>query len=287
MPADRALIPSATLYVSLEPCCFFGKTPPCTNLILDQRIPRVVISCLDDTPEVAGKGVAQLREGGVEVITGVLEEEGKKLTRPRSVFVLEKRPYVILKYARDLQGHFCAPDNQPVWISNDFSKRLVHKWRSEVDAIMVGTKTALIDDPALTTRHYFGASPLRVVIDRRLRLPTSLKLFDGTAPTLIVTEKEPPPVAAGQPNVEYLKLDFSRPVVPEILNHLHARKIGFLLVEGGIDLIRSFLDQGLWDEARVLVGSREIMAGRPAPVIPSGKSERLRLVDDELLVYFR
>ncbi len=283
---DRSLIPYSTLYVSLEPCCFFGKTPPCTNLIIDQHIPRVVISCLDNSPEVSGQGVAQLRAAGVEVLTGILEEEGRRLSLPRRIFVEEKRPYVILKFAKDTQGHFCRTDSQPAWISNPYSKRLVHKWRSEVDAIIVGTQTALIDDPELTTRRYFGKSPLRIVIDRFRRLPARLKVFDGKVPTLVITEAAPI-IPGTNDSLEYLQLDFSRSILPSLLEILHNRKIGTLLVEGGVVLLQSFIDQGLWDEARVLVGSREIEAGRPAPVIPAPLWKREPLVDDELLLYYR
>lgn len=283
VPADRrALIPKSTLYVSLEPCCFHGKTPPCTNLIIEHRIPRVVISCLDDTPEVSGKGVEQLRKAGVEVKIGILEEEGRRLSTPRSTYVLQNRPYIIIKFAQTRNGLFGASDNRQVWISNPYSKRLVHKWRSEADAIIVGTRTAAIDNPQLTNRLYYGPSPMRIVLDRELQLSPSLKLFDDTAPTLVVTEKTPPP---SRKNIEYWRAPFGPDLLVKLLEELHRRKVGRLLVEGGRHLINGFLADNYWDEARVLIGNRHLSRGIPAPVIPSGPASEYVIGDDRLLLY--
>lgn len=282
--ADRPLIARSTLYVSLEPCCFFGKTPPCTNLIIEERIPRVVISCLDDTPEVAGKGVAQLQAAGVQVVSGVLEKEGRQFVRPRSVFVLKKRPYVILKFARTRDGYMGLPDRQ-VWISNLHTQRLVHKWRSEVDAVLVGTQTARLDNPQLTNRWYFGKSPLRIVLDRNGSLPASLRVFDGHAPTLLVTEPEsslPAPI----PNVDFLPLPFDQSLLLNLLHELARRGIGILLVEGGQKLLQHFLDQGLWDEARVLTGDSYLNRGVAAPILPGAPEVTFLIQKNELAVYW-
>lgn len=169
-PSDQSLIRESTLYVSLEPCCVHGRTPPCTNLILDMGIPRVVISNLDESPGVNGKGIRLLEEAGVEVHTHVLEDEGLPYSRIRNTFVRNRRPYIVLKYARSADG-FLGRENESVWLTNGISKRLVHKWRSEVDAILVGTQTLRVDDPGLTNRLYFGKSPIRLVLDREASLP--------------------------------------------------------------------------------------------------------------------
>lgn len=281
---DRALLPASTLYISLEPCCFHGKTPPCTDLIIRHRIPRVVISVLDDTPEVAGKGVAQLRAARVEVVTGILAAEGRRLSRPRSVFVLGQRPYVILKYARSRNRKFAPAEPAQQWITRSFSKRLVHKWRSETDAILVGTRTARIDDPQLTNRLYFGGTPLRVVLDRRLQLPSTLSLFQGEAPTLLVSARRPTRPLAG---LEYLQLDFGDRMIEQLLHALFRRRIGTLLVEGGRSLLESFLEAGLWDEARVLTGELVIPDGIPAPEIDATPALTSSVGDgDQLEVYY-
>ena len=280
--ADRHLISRSTLYVSLEPCCFHGKTPPCTGLLLGRRIPRVIIYCLDDTPEVAGRGVAQLRAGGVEVVMGVLEEQGRYLSRPRRVFVLENRPYIILKFAQSLDGRFAPAADRQFWISNAFSRRLVHKWRSEIDAIMVGTRTALIDRPQLTNRLYFGKSPLRIVVDRRGIISGDSPLFDGRAPTMIVTERAPAGAVKG---VEYLEIDFNDRPLSAILETLHRKGIGVLMIEGGRLLLESFLRAGLWDEVRLFIGGKTMGSGIDAPQVAGNPVASYALEDDRLIVF--
>ncbi len=283
-PEDASLLSRATLYVSLEPCCVYGKTPPCTNLIIEKQIPRVVISCLDASPEVNGRGIAQLEAAGVAVRVGVLEDEGKRLSRFRSAFVTQKRPYIILKYARTRNGFFAPPQPGQYWISGEWSRRLVHKWRSEVDAILVGSATARIDNPELTNRYYFGPSPCRVVLDRKLTLAGDLKLFDGTAPTLVVTHQSPPAVNG---KIKYLQMDFDRPAfLSRLLAALAERGRSTLLVEGGARLLTNFIREGLWDEARVLIGQRELPSGIPAPVLPVPPSSRHPLGPDEVQVFY-
>lgn len=282
--ADAGLIRKASLYVSLEPCCFYGKTPPCTNLIIEKQIPRVVISCLDDSPQVAGKGVAQLREAGAEVVTGVLESEGRRLSRPRSVYVTHNRPYIILKYAQSRDGKFCPADRRQFWITNAYTKRLVHKWRSETDAILVGTRTAEIDDPRLTNRLYFGPSPLRIVIDRQGRLSPNLKLFNGDSPTLVVTHREAPEY---RDKVDLLQIQPTENLLEALLAELHRRRLGVLLVEGGLQLLEYFLHEGCWDEARVLVGEKFLPGGRPAPDLGLVTDYSWKLAGDDVLIYRR
>lgn len=288
-PEDQHLLAKATLYVSLEPCCIFGRTPPCTDLIIKHKIPKVVISCLDQTPEVAGTGMRILQEHGAEVIAGVLEEQGKELARFRNNFVTRQRPYIFLKFAQTLNGYMGLRDEQ-VWISNVFSKRLVHKWRSEVDAILIGSKTALVDNPQLTNRLYFGKSPLRIVLDRNHTLPKDLKLFDKSQDTLVVTEVSSNKHQATrnlkpETNIQYLQLDFKNDFLNQLLQHLHQQKITTLLVEGGARLLQSFIDQHLWDEAYVLVGDKTIEKGIPAPVLSGAVNARFFLGKDQIIRY--
>ncbi|MEM1322169.1 MAG: bifunctional diaminohydroxyphosphoribosylaminopyrimidine deaminase/5-amino-6-(5-phosphoribosylamino)uracil reductase RibD [Bacteroidota bacterium] len=281
-PQDRPLLSSSTLYVSLEPCCIYGRTPPCTKLIIEHKIPKVVISCIDKTPGVGGQGVQLLREAGVEVITGILEEEGLALSANRQVFVSEHRPYVVLKFARSADGFFAQPGRQ-VWLSNPYSRRLVHKWRSELDAIMVGTQTALIDHPSLTTRFYPGSSPLRIALDRALKIPPQSPLFDGQAPTWIVTERAPSATLA--PNVKYKQLSFDQQLLPSLLRMLADHRVSSLMVEGGAQLLNSFIEQGLWDEARVLSSPVHLGAGIAAPGIPASARCIGEIAQDRLYRY--
>ncbi len=278
----RHLIPKATLYVSLEPCCVYGRTPPCTNLILDQGIKRVVVSCLDQSPEVAGRGVALLRAGGVEVRTGVLEDEGRWLVRFRSKWATTGMPWVILKFARTRDGFMGLPERQ-VWISNPLTLRLVHRWRSELDAIMVATNTALIDNPRLTTRLWPGRSPVRVVLDRRGRLPEKLHLFDGTVPTWVVTEQ--PARFRGLP-VAPIELGFDAPdFAYQLLKELGARRITSLLVEGGSALLHYLIRENCWDEARVFTGNKVLGTGVPAPEVHGRLMDEIHIGDNLLTLW--
>ncbi|MEM0992124.1 MAG: bifunctional diaminohydroxyphosphoribosylaminopyrimidine deaminase/5-amino-6-(5-phosphoribosylamino)uracil reductase RibD [Bacteroidota bacterium] len=279
---NHHLLPESTLYVSLEPCCFHGKTPACTDLILKHRIPRVVISAMDATPQVDGKGVAILRAAGVEVTTGVLQEQGAALVAARSVFVRAQRPYVILKFAQSQDGYM-GKAGQQLWISNTFSKRLVHKWRGEADAIMVGTNTARVDDPALTNRLFFGKQPLRIVLDRKASLSSKLQLFDDTSLTLVVSEVQKLPYQ--NTHIQLFKHMFDEQLLPDLLSHLHQKNIGNLIVEGGRQLLESFIAQGLWDEARVFTGNKIQGGGIAAPKIPARLSQTYKIGSDRLDIY--
>lgn len=282
LPGDRHLIPHSTLYVSLEPCCIFGRTPPCTNLILENKIPRVVISAIDLTPEVKGQGVEILRQAGVEVTTGVLQKEGEELARIRNVFASQKRPFITLKFAQSKDG-FMGRTGEQIWISNPISKRLSHRLRSERDAILVGTNTALTDDPALTNRLWFGLSPLRILLDRSLRVPTGSAIFSQKNKTLVVTEHAPP--HAAEKNVEYFQTSFDDTLLPKLLSHLFALKISSLIVEGGAYTITQFLKKGLWDEALVFTGNKYLLSGIKAPDMAATPISTMRFSDDILAIF--
>lgn len=245
---DEALLCDSTLYVSLEPCSHYGKTPPCAELIIKKQIPRVVVGCLDPFPEVSGRGVRMLREAGVEVVTGVLENEACILNPGFMTAQLLKRPYVYLKWAQSKDGYMDRlredATKPAVVLSSSETLRHVHHLRAKVSAIMVGTRTALLDNPSLTVRHWAGQSPVRVVLDRNLRIPHRYHLFDGTVRTLVFTARR----AQDRPGVEYITIDYTRDILPQVLHQLHVRKLDSLLVEGGAQLLESFLHAGLWDE---------------------------------------
>ncbi len=281
---NREFIAESTLYVSLEPCCIYGKTPPCTNLIIQEKITKVIISCLDLTPEVRGRGVGILREHGVEVITGILEEEGKALAATRNIAVSQQRPYIILKMAVTSNGYFAPLDRSQFWITQATSKRLVHRWRSEADAILIGTTTALMDDPQLDNRHYFGKSPLRIVLDRKLNLPPHLKVFSDGKKTLIVTEQIPETII--QEQVQYLQMPFDATFWEKLMHMLWTNyKLGVVLIEGGAKIFESIVAAQMWDEARVLEGQNILDNGIPAPEIPGILVKKIPLGLDDLKVY--
>jgi len=276
---DRPFIQEATLYVSLEPCAHHGKTPPCADLVVEKRIPRVVIGCRDPFPQVNGKGIEKLLAAGVEVNLGVLERECVELNRRFFTFHTLHRPFIVLKWAQSANGRIAEIGQAPktegrrrsdggavrTLISNEYTNRLVHKWRSEEAAILVGTRTALLDDPSLTVRLWKGPDPVRLVIDTTLRLPLGLKLFDGQVRTIVfntIRHEE-----AGNPLYYQLATDSS--LVQQIVVALHRLKIQSVLVEGGARLLQSFIDEGTWDEARVITNNElEIPGGLPSPVLP-------------------
>lgn len=253
---DESLLLQSTLYVNLEPCSHIGKTPPCTELILQKKIPRVVVACLDPYPEVAGRGIKRLREEGVEVITGVLEQEARALNRYFMTAQEKCRPYIILKWAQSADGYIDrirnAGSGKPTVLSTSLTRQRVHKLRSEVQAIMVGTNTVIWDDPSLTVRHWSGNSPVRVLIDRHLRVPTQAHLLDGTQPTLVFTDNTSKRSAlTTKENVEYIEIESNVNFLEKIMTSLFERKLYSLLVEGGAHLHQSLMEMGLWDEILV------------------------------------
>lgn len=281
--ADRPLISQSVLYVSLEPCAHFGKTPPCADLIIRHQIPYVVVACRDPFPEVDGKGIEKLLAAGVQVSTGVLEAEAKALNRRFFTFHTQHRPYIILKWAQTADGRIARPDGSPLRISNDITNRLVHKWRSEETAILVGANTALYDNPQLTTRHWPGSNPLRLVVDPDLRLPAGLHLFDQQVRTVVFNTK----AHREEGNLLYYQVTHEVDIVPQILHALYQLKVQSLLVEGGARLLQSFIDAGCWDEIRVI--TNETMAagaGIAAPQLPPAQlRDTAHFLSDRIQTY--
>ena len=262
---DKSLLSRSTIYVSLEPCSHYGKTPPCADLIIEKQIPRIVIGCQDPFSQVAGRGIQKLRDAGREVTVGVLEKECRHLIRRFITFNTLHRPFITLKWAESAD-HFIdveRTDGNPVVLSSPLTSMLVHKKRAETDAIMVGRRTALLDNPSLTVRHWTGHSPVRVVLDRTLKLPVGSHLLDGTVRTVVFTAVE----AESRPNVEYVRVDFGQEVLPQVLQYLYVQKLNSLMVEGGAELLESFLDAGLWDEVWVETAPVALGAGVKAPVV--------------------
>lgn len=271
---DPVLLKDATLYVTLEPCCHHGKTPPCTDLILKSKIPRVVIGTVDPHEKVAGKGIAKLRENGRKVIAGVMEEECREHHRRFFTFHQNKRPYVILKWAQSSDG-FMAPQDEmraarpePYWISGPVSRQLAHKWRSQEQAILVGARTALSDNPSLNTRLWEGSDPLRILIDPELKVPTDYQIFKEGTDTLVFCS--PDKIPKGKEHLKYRGLNFGENSVPKLLEALWEENILSLIVEGGAYTLTQFITLGLWDEARIITADLSFQQGLKAPVL-SGK----------------
>ena len=245
---DEALLHRSTLYVSLEPCAHYGKTPPCAKLIVSKGIPKVVIGCQDPFSKVAGKGIEILKQAGCEVVVGVLEKACQDLNKAFFTVQLKHRPFITLKWAQSADGFMDVErnDGEPVKLSSPLTQLIAHKRRAEHQAIIVGTQTARLDNPSLNVRDWCGPQPLRIVIDKDLTLPRHLHLFDGSQPTLVVTEKNE--TIAGAMT---LQVDFNQSILPQLMEELQRRNIQSLLVEGGSKLLQSFIDEGLWDEAYV------------------------------------
>ena len=245
---DESLLRRSTLYVSLEPCAHYGKTPPCAKLIVSKGIPKVVIGCQDPFSKVSGKGIEILRNAGCEVVLEVLEKACQDLNKAFFTVQLKHRPFITLKWAQSADGFMdvIRDGDEPVKLSSPLTQMVAHKRRSEHQAIMVGTRTAWLDNPSLNVRAWSGPQPLRIVIDKDLTLPRQLNLFDDSQPTLVVTEKSE--TIAGAMTFQ---ADFKRSILPQLMEELLRRNIQSLLVEGGAQLLQSFIDEGIWDEIYV------------------------------------
>jgi len=279
---DRHLISQSTLYVSLEPCSHVGKTPPCADLIIKNKIPKVIIGCLDPFAEVRGKGIEKLKAAGIEVEI-VLENECRELNKRFMIFHEQHRPFIILKWAETANGKISSDGAERLSISNEFTNRLVHKWRSEEAAILVGTNTAMMDDPQLTTRLWAGNNPARLVVDMNLSLPSSLKLFDGSVNTIVFNSAR----HEEQGKTSFYQVTQDVSLIHQIVNALNHLKIQSVIVEGGARLLQSFIDEDLWDEARV-IKNEELMInnGLAAPVIDNGTiSSKERIFTDTVGIY--
>lgn len=270
---DKSLLAEATIYVSLEPCSHFGKTPPCCDLIITHKIPRVVIGTIDPFAKVAGRGIQKLQEAGCDVTVGILEEECNEVNKRFFTFHQKKRPYIILKWAQTEDGYI-APlektEKKPVWITNVYSRQLVHKWRSQEQGILVGTQTVLEDNPKLDVRDWTGNNPVRIVLDKNNKISKESLIFDESAKTILVTEKT---------------FTSSKSSVKAITTLLYENNIQSVIVEGGSATLQSFIDENLWDEARVFTGNIRFSSGVKAPLF-HGKTKKIqKIVNDQLLIY--
>lgn len=283
---EKQLLKESIIYVNLEPCSHHGKTPPCSDLIIEKKIPKVVIGAADTNEKVGGKGIDRLRDAGLNVKVGVVEDECRELNKRFYTFHEKQRPYVILKWAQTLDGFIDklrAPSEKPHvnWITSKTSRMLVHKWRSEEMGIMVGKNTVVKDNPGLTLRDWKGNQPTRVILDRNLLLKRDRAIFDTSARTLVfnfLIDKE-------EENIEFIKINSEGNILEEILRHLHQKGIVSLFVEGGTFLLQKFIEANLWDEARVFVGNTKFLDGLKAPEIVKEPFTQQTINDDKLLIY--
>ena len=283
---DHELLKASTLYVNLEPCAHHGKTPPCSKLIIDKKIPRVIIGCQDTYSEVAGKGIQMMRDAGIEVSVGVLEKESRYLNRRFFTYHEKKRPYIILKWAQTIDGFIDIERDetyhgQPTWITNEYARQAVHKLRATEQAIMIGTNTALKDNPSLNVRDWNGSHPLRIVIDKELKLPQALNLFDQSNPTLVVTHQEKKSIN----NLNYLTISKDLDLMSQVLIYLYKQGIQSLIIEGGATLLNSVIQNNIWDEAHVYNGDCTFFKGVRAPVIKGHLDETVHFGESKLYIY--
>ncbi|MFQ3579289.1 MAG: bifunctional diaminohydroxyphosphoribosylaminopyrimidine deaminase/5-amino-6-(5-phosphoribosylamino)uracil reductase RibD [Bacteroidales bacterium] len=263
---NKELLYESTLYVNLEPCSHFGKTPPCADFIIKHKIPRVIIGSIDTFSLVCGNGIQRLKENGIEVTVGVLEDECRALNKRFFFFHEQKRPYIILKWAQTLDGYIdIAPEKKQsskgIWITNDICRTLVHKWRAEENAIMVGSTTVITDNPQLNIRYWPGTNPARIVIDKSLRLPPDVFFLDNTQNSIVFNSKK----NETHKNTEYILIQFEEDILPQIFNHLYKRNIQSVIIEGGKILLDTFIKSGRWDEARIFIGTTSFGSGVKAP----------------------
>ena len=270
---DPSILTKATLYVTLEPCAHFGKTPPCSDLIIEHKIPKVVIGCLDEHEKVSGKGISKLKAAGCDVLVGVLEQECKTHHKRFFTYHTKKRPYIVLKWAESKDGYI-APlsksETKPVWMSNSYSRQLVHQWRAEEQAILVGANTVVQDNPRLTTREVEGANPIRIVIDLKNSLSGSYQVFDTAAKTIRLTSSE---------------IDIKKPLASEVCKILYAEHITSVIIEGGQKTLQAFIDENLWDEARVFSSGLNLNEGISKPQIKGLIVSETRILSDTLKIW--
>jgi diaminohydroxyphosphoribosylaminopyrimidine deaminase/5-amino-6-(5-phosphoribosylamino)uracil reductase len=281
---DKSLLKKATIYVSLEPCSHFGKTPPCCDLIIKNKIPNVVVGTVDPFSEVSGNGIKKLIEAGVHVTVGILEDECNELNKRFFTFHQKKKPYIILKWAQSQDG-FIAPleknEKKPVWISNTYSRQLVHKWRTEEQAILVGTQTVIDDNPKLNSRDWQGNNPIRIVLDQKNRIPKENSVFDNLVKTIVFTNSEN---AIPEENTTFERINFKQNLPEQIINSLYNHNIQSVIIEGGLQTLQTFIDANLWDEARIFTGKSFLGEGIKAPLLSKTSSEKHFIGKDELTI---
>jgi len=282
---DKSLLSKSTIYVSLEPCSHFGKTPPCCDLIIANNIPNVVIGTVDPNEKVAGKGIKKLVEAGKNVTIGILENECNELNKRFFTFHQKQRPYIILKWAETLDG-FIAPkqkeEQKPVWITNQYSRQLVHKWRSEEHAILVGTQTVIDDNPALNVRDWTGNNPIRIVLDRKNRISKESSIFSNDAKTIVLSEENN---TSEDSDLIFETIDFDGNIAEEIMAVLFKHNIQSVIIEGGRQMLQTFIDAHIWDEALVFKGTISFNNGTKAPVLHSKFVTKQTILNDELILF--
>jgi diaminohydroxyphosphoribosylaminopyrimidine deaminase/5-amino-6-(5-phosphoribosylamino)uracil reductase len=284
---DKTLLKEATIFVTLEPCSHFGKTPPCADLLVKHQFKNVVIGCVDSNSLVAGKGIQRLKKAGINVIVGVLEEECKAHHKRFFTVQNKKRPYIILKWAASKDG-FIAPltknEQKPVWISNKFSQQLVHKFRSEEHAILVGTNTVIADNPKLDVRSWTGNNPVRIVLDSSLRIAKNTSIYDESVKTIIIKSKEIKALENSE-NLIFEEIDYSKKVAEQICDVLQKHQIQSVIIEGGAQTLQTFIDADLWDEAKVFIGETSFKKGVKGPELSAIIASEINIKKDILKTY--
>ena len=282
---DKSLLAKSTIYVSLEPCSHFGKTPPCCDLIIANKIPNIVIGTIDPFAKVSGNGIKKLIEAGRNVTVGILENECNELNKRFFTFHKNKRPYIILKWAESQDG-FLSPmykeEKKPVWITNQYSRQLVHKWRTEEQAILVGTQTVLDDNPKLDSRNWKGNNPIRIVLDRSGKITNDYFVKDDSIPTIIITEAEKLEISQ---NISFENAIFDSKLAFSVLDILYKKDIQSVIIEGGKQTLQTFIDANLWDEARVFKGTNSFGDGTKAPDFKGNLVSKETILNDELLIF--
>ena len=305
---DKSLLKESTLYVTLEPCSHYGKTPPCADAIIGHQIPTVVIGTMDTHSKVAGKGIEKLKDSGCTVLVGILEDECKVHHKRFFTFHNKNRPYIILKWAETSDG-FIAPMSKdaqkPVWITNEISRQLVHKWRAEEQAILVGTNTVIEDNPSLTVRDWTGKNPIRVIIDKDMKLLKDYSVFDNSTETLFISsaenviktkrksrvwepDTENPKIEAAYSDdwyLDFIDWNLEDKIASQICKLLHKRQINSVIIEGGAKTLQTFIDENLWDEARVFEGNLKFEKGIKAPTFSGRLIGSQNIFEDRLTIY--
>ena len=281
---DKSLLAKATIYVSLEPCSHFGKTPPCCNLIIENKIPNVIIGTVDPNVKVAGDGIKRLIKARINVTVGVCEKECLELNKRFFTFHTKQRPFIILKWAESQDG-FVAPtekiERKPIWITNQYSRQLVHKWRSEEQSILVGTQTVVDDNPKLDVRDWTGNNPIRLLLDQNNRIPENSHILDNQFKTIVFSKNKD---IFEKENTIFESIDFKKNVANQIVSTLYRHQIQSVIIEGGKQTLQTFIDNNLWDESRLFIGKVQFDSGTKAPNFTKNQNVKLNIENDELLI---